>query len=289
MPTDLPAAAVARVHRSLESLHALIYFAPEADEEFTAAGLRPGRMGYFASRSAPMGAVAAGVTTAAFYNFNPSLVAHFIPHAWTLASPADVLAARYRAVDRALGRLLGAEADSDAVREAADLAQRATRDLPAVARPLYAGHADLDWPDGPAHVVLWHAITLLREFRGDGHVAALLDAEVSGIDAQVTHVATGRGFTEPAAKKSRGWSDAEWDAARESLGERGLLAADGALTEAGNALRARIEATTDRLSAAPWRNLDAAEVERLTELGKQLSRTVIAAGAFPPGVFASGH
>jgi hypothetical protein len=289
MPTDTASPAVARVHRSLELLHALIYFVPEADEEYVATGLRKGRMGYFASRSAAMGPVNAGVTTATFYNFNPDLVAHFLPHAWELATPAEILAARYRAVDRALGRLLGQEADSNAVREATELARAATRDLPYEGRPLYAGHADLDWPDGSPHVELWHAVTLLREYRGDGHVAALLTNGLSGIDALVTHVATGRGFTEPAAKASRGWSDEQWAAAQESLQARGLLDTDGTLTDAGVALRERVEADTDRLSTAPWRNLDDGQIARLTELGKQLSRVVVGAGAFPPGVFASGH
>jgi len=82
-----------RAHRATDSLHSMIYFAPEAEEQLVAAGLRPGRMTYFASRSAPMGAVTAGVTTATFVNFNPDLVAKYIPRAWTLASIDAILAA----------------------------------------------------------------------------------------------------------------------------------------------------------------------------------------------------
>lgn len=286
MPTDTVDAG--RLHRALEPLHAMIYFSPEAEEEYAAIGLRAGRMGYFASRSAAMGPVAAGVTAATFYNFNPSLVAHFIPHAWTLADPATIIAARYRAVDRTLTRLLGAEAESLAVTEAVDLARAATRGLSPVARALYAGHADLEWPDAAApHVQLWHALTLLREYRGDGHLCALVDAELSGLEALVTHCATGKGFTEPAAKKSRGWSDDEWSSAQETLRARGVLGAGGALTDDGEALRVRIEEHTDRLDAAPWRNLDTTQAQRLAELGKQLSRIAVGNGAFPPGVFAS--
>ena len=214
VPTELDAKIVARAHRSLDSLHALIYFAPEADEEFTAVGLRPGRMGYFASRSAPMGPVSPGVTAATFYNFNPALVARHIPRAWGLAGVEQILAARLRAADRALRRLLGDEvvAGPD-VAEAAELARAATVALRPHGRPLFAAHAGLDWPAEP-HLVLWHAITLLREYRGDGHVAALLDAGLSGLDALVTHTATGRGFTAAAAKATRGWSDDEWAAER---------------------------------------------------------------------------
>ncbi|MDT4940976.1 MAG: hypothetical protein QOJ34_1065, partial [Pseudonocardiales bacterium] len=208
-----------------------MYFAPEADEELTKVGLRPGRMGYFASRSAPMGPVPAAITTATFYNFNPEIVARHIPRAWGLASIEDILAARLRIADRALRRLLGDEAAQiPAVIEAAELARTATIALPVRGRPLFGGHAELDWPTEP-HLVLWHAITLLREFRGDGHVAVLLTGGVSGLDALVTHTVTGRGFTEQAAKATRGWSDEQWTEAVERLTARGLLSPAGGLTE----------------------------------------------------------
>src|SRR5512133_4312627 len=105
----LDPAAVARAHRAIEPLHSHMYFAPEHDERFSAIGLRPGRMSYFAGRAAPMGAVGAGVVTATFYNFSPSLVAHMIPRAWTLASPEQVVAARWDIARASLTRLLGHE------------------------------------------------------------------------------------------------------------------------------------------------------------------------------------
>ena len=89
-----------RVFRATNSLHSCVYFSPEGDQEYVAAGLRPGRMGYFASRSAPMGEVGPAVVAATFYNFNPALIARHIPRAWTLATPAQVLAARWRVAPR---------------------------------------------------------------------------------------------------------------------------------------------------------------------------------------------
>lgn len=280
----MPASVYAVLHRALEPLHAMIYFAPEADEEYPKTGLRPGRMGYFASRSAPMGPVSPGVTAATFYNFNPALIAKYLPRAWSLASVPDVLTARLVVADRALRRLLGDEvvASSD-VLEAAELAHAACAELPSEGRALFAGHADLPWPDDP-HLVLWHAITLLREFRGDGHVAALLGAGLSGIDAAVTHHATGFGFTEAAAKATRGWSDEEWSAAVASLTDRGLMH-DAALSESGAALRAQIESDTDRLDQHAVRTLGEQRTTRLIELGGALSKRASAAGAFPAGVF----
>ncbi|HEY7008316.1 MAG TPA: hypothetical protein VH395_05225 [Jatrophihabitantaceae bacterium] len=281
-----PAAELAGpAHRATDPLHSMIYFAPDAEEELVAVGLRPGRMCYFASRSAPMGAVSSGVTAATFVNFNPSLVARHIPRAWTLASVEDILAARLRAADRALRRLLGDAVDGPDVRELAELAREATAALTPEGRPLYAGHADLPWPDEP-HLVLWHASTLLRESRGDGHTMALAQHGLSGIEAIVSHTATGRGFTVDAAKLLRGWSDEQWGAAVEALQKRGLI--DGTeLTGAGVALRAAVEKQTDALDTAPWQHLGPDRTARLIELGKGLSRTIVANGAFPAtGVFA---
>jgi hypothetical protein len=274
-----------RAHRAIDSLHSLVYFAPEAEQQYTAIGLRPGRMGYFASRSAPMGAVSAGVTAATFYNFNPETVARVIPRAWTLACPEDIIAARFTVADLALRRLLGDALDSPEIVEAGELAREATLGLAPEGRPLFAGHAGLDWP-GEAQLVLWHAVTLLREYRGDGHLVALQMAGLSGIESIVTHTATGRGFLEPTAKLLRGWSDEQWSAAVDGLRARGVMDADG-LTAEGVALRERVEADTDRLDAAPWQRLGPDRTERLIELGKGLSRIVAGNGAFPADVFAS--
>src|SRR5215213_7940454 len=239
---DQPAldpAAVARAHRAVEPLHSHLYFAPEHDEHFAALGLRPGRMSYFAGRAAPMGSVGAGVVTATFYNFSPSLVAHMIPRAWTLASPEQVLGARLEAARASLTRLLGDAAGSDEVGELAGLLREACADLTTEGRPLFAGHADLPWPEDPL-LSLWHGCTLLREHRGDGHIAVLLHAGLTGLEALITHCATGRGFTQAAAQATRGWNDEEWAAACSALTARGLLDEAG-LTEDGENLRAHIE------------------------------------------------
>ncbi|QWF79099.1 SCO6745 family protein [Amycolatopsis sp. CA-230715] len=276
-----------RYHRVLDPLHSLGYFVPETDEALTAAGLRPGRMGYFASRSAPMGPVGPGVVTATFYNFSPELVARHIPRAWTLAAPERILAARTEAVDAAFKRLLGAETlASPDVAEAAELAREATAACSAEGRPLYAGHADLDWPSEP-HLVLWHAISLLREYRGDGHIAALVEHGLGGLAALITHTVTGRGFVVAAAKKTRGWSDEEWDAEAGRLRDAGVLDEAGALTEVGEKLRADIEDATNRAAMAPWIRLGEERADRLHEIGRALSRQAVAAGAFPEGVFAT--
>lgn len=276
-----------RLARGLEPLHAMAYFAPETEELLTGAGLKPGRMSYFAGRAAPMGAVGAGVVAATFYNFSPTLVARSIPDAWTLATPETLVAARFAAVDAALRRMLGDDVvASPEVAEAAGLARRAAEACTVEGRPLAAGHLDVAWPAEP-HLVLWHALSILREHRGDGHIAALVAAGLSGLEALVSYTATGRGFVMPFAMASRGWKQEQWDAAGAALAERGVLAADGTLTGDGTALRKRIEDDTNRLGAGPWDHLGDEGAARLGEIGGGLVRTLLAAGCFPDGVFAA--
>jgi len=278
---------VRSAHVATNALHSLIYFAPETEQQLTSAGLKPGRMCYFAGRAAPMGAVSGGVVTATFYNFSPALIAQCIPAAWELASPAAVVRARFAAADAALSRLLGpdviASADMTAL---AGLVREAASACTAEGRPLYAGHAGLAWPDAP-HLVMWHGLSLLREHRGDGHVAALTASGLSGLEALVTHTATGQGFVPGFAMASRGWSRDEWAAATADLVARGMLETGGELAPAGQELRARVEAETDQMAAGPWQHLGDERTEDVIRIGKAMTRAAMAAGAFPAeGVFA---
>ena len=121
---------------------------------------------------------------------------------------------------------------------------------------------------------MWHALSLLREHRGDGHIAALVAAELSGLEALVSHTATGQGFVTGFAQASRGWSPAEWGDAVEALTTRSLLSAEGTLTGAGEALRAQVEDETDRLAAAPWQHLGEERAEEVIRIGEAMTRTV---------------
>jgi helix-turn-helix protein len=283
---NLDPGLIGRAYRAVEPLHSQVYFAPEHDEHLGAVGLEPGRMAYLAGRSAPMGAVAAGVVAATFFNFSPALIARHIPRAWTIAAPEQILAARLAAARASLTRLLGGPqaAAAPEIAELGGLLREACAGLTPEDRPLYAGHADLPWPVEPLPQ-LWHGASVLREYRGDGHLTALVHAGLNGIEALVTHTATGRGFTEAAAKELRGWTDEEWSAACAALARRGLLDETG-LTDEGQQLRAHIEVQTDALSADPWLLLGSERTARVVELGKDLARRVVANGAFPRDVFA---
>jgi hypothetical protein len=283
--SETPARAESAVHRAwrvTEPLHAMIYFVPEAAERYAALGLDQ-TAGYFASRAAAFGPVGPEPVVATFYNFRPGLVARVLPAAWSKATPDAVLAARYEAADDALRRGLGTVLDGPEVAEAAVLARRAAEAATAFpqGRTLFAAHAGLPWPE-PPHLVLWHAQMLLREFRGDGHVAALLLAGLTGLESMILHVASGQAdarFLRP----SRGWSRPQWTEAIERLRDRGLV--DGeepGLTAAGRDLRGGLEETTDRLSLPAYGVLSDEELVRLAELTRPLSRTIVKAGMLNP-------
>ncbi|WP_046728560.1 SCO6745 family protein [Streptomyces humi] len=277
-----------RCHNLLNSLHATHFFSPELAEELAALGVTHPRAVNFAVRAAALGPVGAGTVTAAFYNYKHELVARHVPAVWETVSPEDVLAARLRAVDASMRRLLGADAvESGAMAEAAELALRATEACSRPGRPLYSAHADLPVPGEP-HLAYWYATTLLREHRGDGHLAVLVAAGLDGLEAVVTHTATGKGMHPKWVSATRGWTRDDWDAAADRLRERGLLDTAGELTGTGTALRAEIETETDRLDRAPYAHLGADGVTRLTELATGFTRTAVAAGAFPADLIGKG-
>jgi len=270
----------ARLQRAMEPYQSMVYMVPEGPVEYEAIGLDAGRMGYFASRSAPMGAVSAATVAAAFYSFSPALIASVIPRAWTLATVGQIIAARWRVADTALRRMLGDRIGTPEIAQAADLVRRASDGLSVSGRPLFAGHTELDWPDEP-HLRLWLGTSLMREFRGDGHIAALTAAELSGVEAHITFIATGRSFTPATGQASRGWTDEQWAAGIDNLRRRGLLASgpELALTPAGAQLRADVEAETNRLAMPAWRQLGADGTETLRRIVTGLSWIIVDSGA----------
>lgn len=260
-----------------EPVHAVTYFAPEARAALDGLGYRGFWMGYFAARSAPLGMVPRQVVAAIFYNFAPERVAKALPAAWEVAGPDAALRARQESAVAALRRY-GLEANEN-VRTAMELASKAARQAPLDARPLFAANLALPWPDDPL-AALWHATTLLREHRGDGHVAVLAAAGVSGRESNVLHAAAG-GVPREYIARTRDYDDAAWRHHEQRLTERGLLAADGSLTAAGRELKDHIERSTDALSLSALDALDDDEVETLFRALTPITRTVVAGGDVP--------
>lgn len=266
-----------RLFDRFEPVHALTYFAPESREALDQVGFRGFWMGYFGARSAPLGPVPADVVTAIFYNFAPSHVARALPSAWDLVSPADALRAREASAVAALRRC--GVTDGDAVRTAADLLGKAAANAPLDGRPLFAANRALPWPDEPA-ARLWHAATLLREQRGDAHVAVLVANGISGRDCNVLHSVADR-VPKDFIVRSRQYDDDEWRACADRLAGRGILDDQGALTDSGRAFKQRIEDATDELSLPAFDALDDAELELLFRTLTPLTRAVIGGGDIP--------
>lgn len=264
----------------LEPLHAVLYYAPEAFEEAAALGYAVDERwpSYFAWRAAPLGEAGADTVAEAFHSFSPRMVGAYVPAVWSVAAPDAVLAARVRAVDRTYAALLGEEAEAPGTAEAAALLRRVAEAADPAGRPLAAANAALPRPDAP-HLALWHAATVLREHRGDGHLAALADAELDPVESLVSFAAVGA--ARPEVFGSRGWTPDEWRAGLERLARRGLVADDGTATEAGRALRAEVERRTDEAAAGPWRVLAEAERERLVGLLGPLWVAAIGSGLLP--------
>jgi hypothetical protein len=276
-----PVGAARQMWKLLEPLHAVTYFSPQARAAFEEAGLRGFWRGYFAGRAAPLGEVGAAPVYASFFGFARPMVERALPSVWGLADPAAALAARAVGARAALRELIG-PVD---VAEAALLCRTAAEAVEVVGRPLAAANAALPWPEDPLDM-LWQASTVLREHRGDGHVAALLVAGLGGCESLVWRAAVDndRRVLQPA----RGWSDEEWDAAVGRLAARGWLDGAGLATDVAVAARDQIEASTDVLAAGPWRALGGEGVARLAELLRPWSAAALSALPTPNPIGLSG-
>ena len=250
-----------RMHRLVEPICLVTFFSDEPNDALMALGFRNYWDGYFAARAAPLGLVPAEVVHAAFYNFADGEVARHIPRVWDTATPEAAFAAREQGCVAALRRILGELADGPGLARAADLATSAATSAPTEGRVMYAGLRALPLPEEPV-ARLYHAATLLREHRGDGHIAALVTAGIGGTEAHVLHALSegmpaekfGRVHHLPAAKLA---------AVVDGMRARGLIDGTGWLTDAGRTTKERIESLTDDLAAPPYDSLQPSELAQL--------------------------
>ena len=229
--------------RSVEALNNYVYLVPEAATHYKTIGLKGSWMGYFASRSAPLGPASPELVIATFHGFAPHLVHRAIPDAWSFASPETVHAARLDLATQVLGRAVTAEQAAPL----ADALEKVVEGLDFAGKPLAAAHASVPLSDDPLER-FWMLDAVVREYRGDCHVALLVSEGLNGVDANVLAVATGRTF--PQQQSLRGWSDEEWTAGVRRLQDRGWLDAEGGISDAGKAWRDELEERTDRACLA---------------------------------------
>jgi hypothetical protein len=257
-----------------EPVHDVTYFAPEALNAFTEAGLRGFWRGYFAGRAAPLGDARAAVVAASFYNFAPAFVSRAIPGVWDLIAPQEAIAVREAGAAASLRRLLGGR-EAEAAR-AADLLWRATDDLDFAGRVLSAANSELPISRDPL-TRLWQAATLLREHRGDGHFAALAAAGLDGCEAVVLRCAKDADISRGLMQPVRGWTDEQWGAAAARLAERGWIGEDAAVTAAGRDVHDAVEAATDQAAGRPWNRMGAVGLAEVADALWPLARACAAA------------
>jgi hypothetical protein len=273
----LPDGTARRLHRLIEPIHLVTYFCDEPTDALLALGLRNYWDGYFAGRAAPLGPVPAGVVHAIFYNFADGEAARHIPRVWDTVTPEAALAAREQGSVAALRRILGDLADTPGLGRAADLATRAATSAPTEGRILYAALRTLALPEEPV-ARLWHAATLLREHRGDGHIAALVAAGIGGTEAHVLHALS---ENIPAEKFGRVHHLAADRLAKvvDAMAGRGLIDAAGWLTDTGRKTKEQIESLTDDLAAPAYSSLEPSELDQLIADLAPISATLDAAGS----------
>ena len=196
-----------------------------------------------------------------FYNFADGEVARHIPWVWGKTTPQEAIAVRERGSASALRQMLGELADSSALVRVACLASRAAVSAPTEGPALYAGLRELDVPEEPV-ARLWHAATLLREHRGDGHNAALLARGIGGTEAHVL-LALSLGMRAEEFGRVHHLPKGQLAAVVDGLRGRGLVDAAGGFTDAGQEIRERIEALTDELAAPAYDVLGADELDEL--------------------------
>jgi hypothetical protein len=254
---------LAKVHRMFELVEpiATVTFSDVPNEAFLDIGMRNYWDGYFAGRAAPLGTAPAEVVHAVFYNFADGEVARHIPWVWGKTTPREAIAVRERGSAAALRQMIGALADSPGLVRVADLATRAGVSAPTEGRALYAGLRALDVPQEPV-ARLWHAATLLREHRGDGHIAVLVAHGIGGTEAHVL-LALSLGMRAEEFGRVHHLPEAQLAAVVEGLRGRGLVDAAGGLTDAGRETRERIEALTDERAAPAYAVLSPDELDEL--------------------------
>ena len=255
-----------RMFELVEPIGVIPYSADEPNEAMFALGFTNYWDTYFAGRAAPLGLVPAEVVDALFYNFAPGEVARHIPNVWRTTTPEAAIAARQMGCAKALRRILGDHVDSPAFARAAELLLKAATSAPFEGRPMYAALRAIPIP-GDVVARLFHAASLLREHRGDGHIAALMVEGVGGLEAHVL-LALDMGMPAERFGRIHHLPAAQLAAVIDGMRDRGLIGDDGWLSEQGRAVKQRVEAFTDDLAAKPYESLEPDELDELvTTLG----------------------
>jgi hypothetical protein len=264
-----------RMFELVEPIGVIPYSADEPNEAMFALGFSDYWDTYFAGRAAPLGLVPAEVVDALFYNFAPGEVARHVPKVWRTTTPELAIAARQRGCVKALRRILADHVDSPGFARATELLIKAATSAPFEGRPMYAALRAIPISDDVV-ARLFQAASLLREHRGDGHIAALMIEGVGGLEA---HALVALDMDMPPEKFGRihHLPAAQLVDVVDGMRSRGLIGDDGWLSEQGRAVKERVESLTDDLAAKPYESLEPGEVDELMATLEPLVSLLIAA------------
>ena len=268
------ASAGRRLRHAIEPIATIHYWSEPASQAYAAVGL-DFLGGYVWSRACVLGEPDGGVVAAAFGVFEPGLISTVYDAARGSASLEQVRAARTEGARNALVATLGAP---DGLAEVVAALRRGAGAAAPTARPFTAGLLGLRWPDDDL-LGLWHVTNVLREYRGDCHLAACVTQGLSGLQANVlTELQVG---WEPGSyTATRGWS-APPPPARAAPPPRGYLADGGTLSAMGAELRAEIEDITEALMS-PVIGAIGTDLEQVLRSTTAWSQQIIDRGWFPP-------
>lgn len=271
---------------ALEPITGQVYFAPECHEAYAELGFgpssgvrggvaQPDGPAYFCSRGSVLGQVPGEVVAAAFAVFNPEAVIPSVRYGWTLTDATTICAARTAGATAQLTRILGERPDG--VDDAVAMLQRAVEPLRPEGKALFSGLRSLGLPGDPVGDV-WRLGDMLREFRGDAHIASWTAA---GFDATEIGLITEPYWGVPRRSyvRTRVWTTEQLDAAEDRLAARGLMV-EGALTDEGKAAREAVETATDR-QCTPILTALGDDLDRLLAILRPWGVAVREAGGYP--------
>ena len=261
---------------AIEPLACQSIWSPESAEGYSALGLDDFFAAYVWQRTAVLGTPPTALAVTALGVFAPGLIGPRYETGAATLSAADVTRIRREAPGATVRRVLG-DIDVEATVAVAAL-RRGLNAADRTARPLFTGLAAEPWPDDVL-AALVHACNLLREHRGDSHLAVCAVACLDPVEMNVlTELYCGYRLGD--YTPSRGWSAEQIDGAVARLRTRGLV--DGeVLSPDGLRFRDGLEARTDALQQSV---VDAigADLDALTKQLDAWSDALVAGGAAPP-------
>lgn len=233
---------------------------------------------YLVVRAAPLGMADPAVAVSCFRSLPAEPIHEHLERAWRMVTPGQVDQLAHRAIAEACEEQFGGGPASASILEVSAVLDVLVEGLDTSGRPLSAANQAVSLPEAP-WPRLWRRLNTLREYRGEGHTAALV---LSGLDLVETEVLmaawAGAQIDVLRLKATRAIGEEAWRAARDRLHARGILEAGGAITDVGRRFRRDLEDRTDAAAAHPWAGADPSDVELVWKFCREVSDRLVQAG-----------